>query len=54
MKASLVIYSTPKYKASDVRMETKTVNSNDKVSQQKLKCESIRSKQKNHLPKSIK
>ena len=52
MKASLYMYSTPKYKARDVNVKTNAEHINDKVSIQKTKWESIRSKQKNHLPKS--
>lgn len=54
MKASLYIYSTPKYKANIVKVKTKDEEIKAKVSIQKTKCESIRSKQKNHLPKSTK
>lgn len=52
MKASLYIYSTPKYKANIVNVSTKEEAINDKLSMQKTKCESIKSRQKNHLPKS--
>jgi flagellar basal body rod protein FlgB len=46
------MYSTPKYKANDVKVKTKAEHINERVSMQKTKCESIKSKQKNHLPKS--
>ena len=44
--------STPKYKANDVKVKTKAEQINERVSIQKIKCESIRSKQKNQRPKS--
>lgn len=47
------MYSTPKYKAKEVSVKTKAEHIKDKVSTQKTKCESIKSRQKNHLPKSI-
>jgi hypothetical protein len=47
------MYSTPKYKAKDVRVKTSAEHINDNVSTQKTKCESIKSKQKNQRPKSI-
>jgi len=47
------MYSTPKYKAKEVKVRTKAEQIKDKVSTQKTKWESIKSKQKNHLPKSI-
>ena len=53
MKASLYIYSTPKYKANIVKVKTNIDEINAKLSIQKTKCESIISKQKNHRPKSI-
>jgi hypothetical protein len=46
------MYSTPKYKAKEVKVKTKAEHIKDRVSIQKIKCESIKSKQKNHLPKS--
>ena len=46
------MYSTPKYKAKDVKVKTNAEHNNERVSIQKTKCESIKSKQKNHLPKS--
>jgi poly-beta-hydroxyalkanoate depolymerase len=52
MKASRYIYSTPKYRAKDVKVKTKEEHIRDRVSIQNTKCESIKSKQKNHLPKS--
>ena len=52
IKASLYMYSTPKYKANDVKVKTKAEQINERVSIQKIKCESIRSKQKNQRPKS--
>ena len=48
------MYSTPKYKANIVKANTKEEEIRAKVSMQKTKCESTRSKQKNHLPKSKK
>lgn len=53
IKASLYIYSTPKYKAKHVKVKTKDAQINERLSIQKTKWESIKSKQKNHLPKSI-
>ena len=53
IKASLYIYSTPKYKAKVVKVKTKEAHINDRVSIQKTKCESIKSRQKNQRPKSI-
>ena len=53
MKASRNMYSIPKYKANDVSVKTKIAHINAKVSIQKTKWESIRSKQKNQRPKSI-
>ena len=37
MKASLYIYSTPKYNAKEVKVSTKAEHINDKVSTQKIK-----------------
>ena len=54
MKASRYIYSTPKYKANMVKVKTKEEDTNARLSIQKTKCESTNSRQKNHLPKSIK
>lgn len=53
IKASLYIYSTPKYNANEVKVRTKAEHINESVSIQKTKCESIKSRQKNHRPKSI-
>jgi hypothetical protein len=53
MKASRYIYSTPKQNAKEVNVSTKEVQTKAKLSIQKTKCESIKSKQKNHRPKSI-
>ena len=47
------MYSTPKYNANIVNNKTKIDETSAKPSIQKTKFESIRSKQKNHLPKSI-
>jgi len=47
------MYSTPKYKASVVRVKTKAEHTKERVSTQKTKWESIKSKQKNQRPKSI-
>lgn len=47
------MYSTPKYKANIVKNSTKFAPTKAKLSMQKTKCESMRSRQKNHLPKSI-
>ena len=52
MKASLNIYSIPKYKANVVSVKTSEAQINANVSTQKTKCESIKSKQKNQRPKS--
>ena len=54
MNASLYIYSTPKYNANIVKVITKDDDTSAKLSTQKTKWESIKSKQKNHLPKSTK
>ena len=43
------MYSTPKYKAKEVKVRTKAEQIRDKVSTQKTKWESIKSKQKNQL-----
>jgi hypothetical protein len=48
------MYSTPKYKANAVNVRTKQAETSPKVSKQNTKWESIRSKQKKNLPKSIK
>ena len=53
MKASLYIYSTPKYKANMVKVCTKIAAIKAKLSLQKTKWESIKSRQKNHRPKSM-
>jgi hypothetical protein len=54
IKASLYMYSTPKYKANIVRVKTRLDAIRAKESIQKTKCESIRSRQKNQRPKSTK
>jgi len=54
MKASLYIYSTPKYKANMVKVSTSEDETKARLSIQNTKCESTSSRQKNHLPKSIK
>ena len=54
IKASLYIYSTPKYKAKVVSNKTKLEVIKANKSMQKTKWESSKSKQKNHLPKSTK
>jgi hypothetical protein len=46
------MYSTPKYKANTVNVSTKDEDMRAKLSTQNSKFESIKSKQKNHLPKS--
>ena len=46
------MYSIPKYKANDVRVRTSAEAVKAKLSIQKTKWESTKSKQKNHLPKS--
>ena len=46
------MYSTPKYKANIVKVKTKADATRDKLSRQKTRCESIKSKQKNQRPKS--
>jgi len=52
MKASLYMYSTPKYKANIVKVSTNEDAIKDRLSIQKTKWESIISKQKNQRPKS--
>lgn len=47
------MYSIPKYKAKDVKISTNSEEMSAKPSIQNVKCESIKSKQKNHRPKSI-
>lgn len=47
------MYSTPKYKASIVSVSTKQEHVSANESTQNIKCESIKSKQKNQRPKSI-
>ena len=47
------MYSTPKYSEKEVNVKTKEEDTKARVSTQKTKCESIKSKQKNHRPKSI-
>ena len=54
IKASLYIYSTPKYKANIVNVRTSIDDTKAKLSMQNTKWESIKSIQKNHLPKSTK
>jgi len=53
MKASLYIYSTPKYKANIVKVNTKEADTRARLSTQNTKWESTKSKQKNQRPKSI-
>ncbi len=53
INASRYMYSTPKYNASVVKVKTNDEQSKERVSTQKTKCESIRSKQKNQRPKSM-
>ena len=48
------MYSTPKYKANIVNVKTKLEEIKARESTQNTKWESIRSRQKNHRPKSIK
>jgi len=48
------MYSTPKYKAKLVSTTTRIAQISAKVSIQKAKCESIKSRQKKKRPKSIK
>ena len=47
------MYSTPKYKANIVKVKTNEAAVSAKLSTQNTKCESIKSKQKNHRPKSM-
>ena len=47
------MYSTPKYKANMVSSRTNTDETRARLSIQKTKFESIKSKQKNQRPKSI-
>ena len=47
------MYSTPKYRANIVNVKTSDAAVKAKLSIQKIKCESIKSKQKNQRPKSI-
>ena len=54
MNASLYMYSTPKYKAKTVKPSTNIEDIRAKASIQNNKFESIKSIQKNHLPKSTK
>ena len=54
IKASLYIYSTPKYNANIVKVNTKLEDINARESIQNTKWESIRSRQKNQRPKSTK
>ena len=48
------MYSTPKWRANIVKNVTRIEAIRAKLSIQKTKWESIKSKQKNHLPKSTK
>ena len=48
------MYSTPKYKANIVSVNTKIEDTRDKLSTQKTKWESTKSIQKNQRPKSMK
>ena len=48
------MYSTPKYKANIVSNSTSAEATRAKLSIQNTKWESIKSRQKNHLPKSTK
>ena len=52
IKASLYIYSTPKYNAKEVKSSTRLEETNANISKQNTRWESIRSKQKNQRPKS--
>lgn len=52
MKASLYIYSTPKYRANIVKVSTSAEATRDRLSMQNTRWESIKSKQKNQRPKS--
>ena len=47
------MYSVPKYKAKEVNAKTSPEVTSARLSIQKTKCESIKSRQKNHLPKSM-
>ena len=48
------MYSTPKYKANIVSVNTKMEDTKARLSTQNTKCESIKSIQKNQRPKSTK
>ena len=48
------MYSTPKYNANVVNIKTREDATSARISTQKTICMSTISKQKNHLPKSIK
>ena len=48
------MYSTPKYNANIVSNKTRLDDTSASVSAQKTKCESIKSRQKNQRPKSMK
>ena len=52
MKASRAIYSIPNDKAKEANNITSNAVIIDKLSKQKTKLESIKSKHKKHLPKS--
>ena len=47
------MYSTPKYRAKTVKVSASDEDTSAKLSTQNNKLESIKSRQKNHLPKSI-
>jgi len=47
------MYSTPKYNANMVKVRTKEAETSAKLSTQKTKWESTKSKQKNQRPKSM-
>lgn len=53
MKASRYMYSTPKYRAKEVNVKTNADAIKARLSIQKTRCESTRSKQKNQRPKSM-
>ena len=53
IKASLYIYSVPKYKANIVKVKTNVEPTRASVSTQNTKWESIKSRQKNQRPKSM-
>ncbi len=53
IKASLYIYSTPKYRAKVVNNKTSIAAVSAKLSIQNTRWESIMSKQKNQRPKSM-